>query len=116
MPLTYDIIENNNDIEIQHEKKIVNNYKDTEIDNDIILAMKTDYNLNYNLSYLISIADYYEIKKMELKKLKMIIEKIVDFEIKTENNIVVLNRKRLFNYFNELKKDKFFTKYLIGSL
>tara|TARA_B100001059_G_C17397838_1_gene362283 strand:- start:50 stop:403 length:354 start_codon:yes stop_codon:yes gene_type:complete len=117
MPLTYDIIENNNDLEDQDEKKIVNNYKHTEIDNDIMLAMKTDYNLNYNLSYLNSIADYYEIKKNGTKKTKNdIIEKIVDFETKSYNNIIVLNRKRLFNYFNELKKDKFFNKYLIGSL
>ena len=117
MPLTYDIIENNSNFQVKDQKKKVNNYKDTEIDNDIILAMKTDYNLNYNLSYLNSIADYYEIKKNGIKKTKNdIIEKIVDFEIKSENSIIVLNRKRLFNYFNELKKDKFFAKYLIGSL
>ena len=52
MPLTYDIIENNSNLEVKDQKKKVNNYKHTEIDNDIILAMKTDYNLNYNLSYL----------------------------------------------------------------
>ena len=58
-----------------------------------------------------------KLKKVEPKKHKNdIIEKIVEFESNVKNSIAVLNRKRLFNNFKELKKDKFFNKYLIGSL
>lgn len=113
MTLTYDIIENTNNQELINQ----NNFKAEQIDMDTIIAMKTDYNLNYNLSYLNSIAEYYEIKKDGTKKNKNdIIEKIVEFESNVKNSILVLNRKRLFNNFKELKKDKFFNKYLIGSL
>ena len=117
MPLTYDIIECNNLEDDTENKNLVKNIKDEDFDIDTIVAMKTDYNLNYNLSYLNNIADYYQIKKNGTKKTKnYIIDKIVDFEIDKRNKNMVVNRKRMFSIFQELKNDKFFTKFVIGSL
>ena len=78
-------------------------------------AREVDYDLNYNLKYLTNILEFYGIKKCKLNK-KEIIERILEFEFDTIDNLsVVEERKRMFDNFIELKNDKFFSKFILGS-
>ena len=119
MNITYNIIEKQ-----QYEKDTMLQLSDSEIyknnfiDNDNLLAIKTDYELNYNLSYLNSILGFYNIKKNVKKNMnkKEIIEAIVNFETNINNSIIVEERIKLFSNFIELKNHKFFHRFIIGSL
>jgi hypothetical protein len=123
MPITYNIIETSiKDTEtiksetdnISKTDHLIEN--DNYDINDIKMAMQLDYNLNYNISYLNSIIDFYNIKKKSKNSKSEIINMIIDFEINPLNNYIVKERKRLFNIFIELKNHKFFNKFIIGSL
>ena len=108
---------------------VSNNILDDDSDNenynneldllDKRIALETYYELNYNLSYLNNIREYYKLKKRHhtgnLSK-KQVIELIVEYEIKPENKLKVEERKRLFGYFIELKNNKYFDKFIIGNL
>jgi len=120
MNITYDIIETQNNL-------IDNNYSDnsnlnTEIEyslysSDEILALVTNYDLNYNLSYLNSILEFYKIKKNKKNmKKEQIINMIINFERDFKNKNIVKQRIRLFSNFIELKNNDFFYKFIIGSL
>jgi alpha-N-acetylglucosamine transferase len=78
-------------------------------------ARTVDYELNYNMKYLNTIIDFYEVKRQKLNK-KELIKKIVEFEIDPNNEESVQRRHRLFTNFAELKNDKFFGKYIMGGL
>ena len=123
MPITYNIIETSiKDTEtiksetdnISKTDHLIEN--DNYDINDIKMAMQLDYNLNYNMSYLNSIIDFYNIKKKSKNSKSEIINMIIDFEINPLNDYIVKERKRLFNIFIELKNHKFFNKFIIGSL
>ena len=45
---------------------------------------------------------------------KEICKEIVDYETNSTNYLNVKERIRLFNNFNELKKHKFFTKFILA--
>ena len=79
-----------------------------------ICAREMEYELNYVVKYLTTILDYYGIKKNKLNK-KEIISKIVEFEMDINNQYIVENRKRLFENFIELKKDPFFSKFIVSN-
>lgn len=123
MPITYNIIEtsikdtetiNSETDNISKTDHLIEN--DNYDINDIKMAMQLDYNLNYNMSYLNSIIDFYNIKKKSKNSKSEIINMIIDFEINPLNDYIVKERKRLFNIFIELKNHKFFNKFIIGSL
>ena len=78
-------------------------------------AREIDYELNYTIKYLSSILDFYNIKKHKLNK-KDIITKILEFEMDIENFSIVEERKRLFENFIELKNDKYFSKFILGTI
>lgn len=89
------------------------NYINDNINNDNeILAQQINYNLNYSLKYINNIMDYYEIKKTKLNK-KQMIEEIVKYENNSENYLNVIERKKLFDIYIELKNNKFFSKFII---
>lgn len=111
----------NNWDEILLTEKSPNNEinKDIGLNNSLsfcneICAREMDLDLNYSVKYLSAILDYYEIKKNKLNK-KDMISKIVEFEIKSENNYIVENRRRLFENFIELKNDTFFSKFIVSN-
>lgn len=83
-----------------------------QFDNDNLIAQHMDYYENYNIKMLHHIANYYKIPKNRLKKDELI-GLIIQFENDPENSELVYNRKRLWHYINELKDDKYFSKFII---
>ena len=65
---------------------------------------------------LLLICEYYNIAK-EAKSKKYNKEELcnflVEFELNPENNDIVLKRKNMWIYINELKNDKFMKKYVL---
>lgn len=76
------------------------------------VAQELDYNENYTMKQLSRIADYYEISKRKLKKTELI-EAIVIFENNPENCEIVSRRATLWGYMEEIKQDKYLSKFLI---
>jgi len=98
--------------------KILKELENIELEqNDNLFAsLVLYYEINYNVKQLLLICDYYKIAK-ELrvnKSNKMdIINTLVLFENNEENMELVLKRKQLWFYINELKNDKFMKKYVL---
>lgn len=120
MNITYDIIETHNDLinNSDNDNSNLNTETDSLLYNsDEIFALVTNYNLNYNVSYLNSIIEFYKIKKSK-KNMKKdeVINMIVNFETDFKNRDIVKERIRLFSNFIELKNNEFFNKFIIGSL
>ena len=130
--ITYSIIDSKNDNSSNdsptnnganpwEEISLKNKNETTVLDSDStnicneICAREMEYELNFTVKYLNAILDYYEIKKNKLNK-KKIISKIVEYEINTDNQYIVENRKRLFENFVELKNDQFFSKFIVSNL
>jgi len=79
---------------------------------DDITALELDYDTNYTKKDLVKIAEYYEIV-IRKKNKKDLISEIVIFETSVENSSIVERRKELWFYINEIKEDKYLSKYLI---
>ena len=79
---------------------------------DDITALELDYDTNYTKKDLVKIAEYYEIV-IRKKNKKDLISEIVIFETSLENSPIVERRKELWFYINEIKEDKYLSKYLI---
>ena len=75
-------------------------------------TQELEYNTNYTKKELEKIAEYYEISKRKKKK-QDLVEDIVLFEKAPENVEMVYRRKRLWSYIEEIKADKYLSKYLI---
>ena len=98
---------------------------DDNLDNDYdttldkIVAIKLEYITNYTVPELKQILNYYinnsnnQLSKKYSKKKEDIIDVIVEFESNNNNLHIVNTRKRLWFYINELKKDKYLSKYII---
>ena len=121
MTISYNIIEkeaNEDNLDLTEDNLDLN--KDNlDLNEDIVLALKTNYDLNYTLSYLNNILEFYNLKKTNRKKnmnKQEIIEKIVQYEIDNNNKKIVEKRIKLFSNFIELKNNRFFSKFIIGSL
>ena len=121
MNITYDIIESRendiSDIDNHNSDHHSNDIGNLMYNQDEILALITNYNINYSVSYLNNIMEFYNIKKKKknMKKQDMI-DIIVDFETNLSNKNIVSKRIRLFSNFIELKNNDFFNKFIIGSL
>jgi hypothetical protein len=74
--------------------------------------LEFDYTTNYNVKSLLQIVDYYELKKSNMRK-DEIIQMLILFETEPINYEIVSRRKYLWNCMNELKKDKFFNRYIL---
>jgi len=79
---------------------------------DDYLASELDYQTNYIKKDLERIADYYEISKRKKRKDELV-EVIVLFEKDLVNIQKVYQRKKLWKYIEEIKKDKYLSQFLI---
>jgi hypothetical protein len=79
---------------------------------DKAYILENDYLNNYTVKSLGQIMDYYELNKKNLKK-DEIIQILVIFENEPQNEPLVEKRLRLWENIKELKKDKYFSKYII---
>ena len=76
------------------------------------VAQELHYNENFTVKQLNKIAEYYEISKRKKKKCELI-EEIVLFENSPDNHEIVSRRVLLWEYLEEIKKDKYLSKFLI---
>ena len=100
-------------------------YSENENDNNNITSSEEMYELypqyyyydmNFTIQQLLLICDYYNIvKSNKLKKENKIniIHKLIEFENEANNYELVLQRKKLWFYMNELKNDKVMKKYIL---
>ena len=91
------------DVEIQSAQ--------VETFHDDLIALEVEYQTNYTKKDLDKIADYYNLNK-RMKKLDLI-EAIVKFENEPDNLELVYKRKKMWDYINEIKNDKYLSRYLI---
>jgi hypothetical protein len=75
------------------------------------IIMEEEYAIAYTQPMLQHIAGYYGLKRATSKKI--IIQNIVEFELNPDNATKVSERHRMFNYFNELKKDPYMSTHMI---
>jgi len=118
------ILNNNNNnivsvgLDENTSKLVTFNYNmcdEEHIDGDDIalkaIMMEEEYALAYTQPILQHIAGYYGLKRSTSKKI--IIQNIVEFELNPDNVAKVSERHRMFNYFNELKKDPYMSIHMI---
>ena len=86
--------------------------EETILGMDDYLASELDYQTNYIKKDLERIADYYEISKRKKRKDELV-EEIVLFEKDPVNIQKVYQRKKLWKYMEEIKKDKYLRQFLI---
>ena len=93
----------------------------TIIDNTIIdmndmYPEIVNYKINFTVKQLMQICEYYGISK-NMKSAKAnkdeIINNIVLFENNLENYSIVIKRKLMWHYIEELKSDKFMKKFVL---
>ena len=87
-------------------------YEEDILGMDDYLASELDYQTNYIKKELERIADYYEISKRKKRKDELI-EVIVLFEKDPVNIQKVYQRKKLWRYIEEIRKDKYLRQFLI---
>ena len=101
----------------EESSNIITNINNNEnIKTDDFFTQMVDYNENFIVKELLLICEYYGFAK-ELKTKKYnkgeIIQFLILFESDKENENIVLKRKKMWFYMNELKNDKFMKKYII---
>ena len=84
---------------------------DVDFDENDIFALQLHYQTNYTKKDLDKIAEYYKINKRQ-KKMELA-EELVEFENNSNNIEIVLRRKKLWGYIEEIKNDKYLSRYLI---
>jgi len=67
---------------------------------------------SFSLTELIHIYNYYNLKN-KFKEKNELISIILLFELNSDNIDIVCNRKKLWNYINNIKKDEYLSQYLI---
>ena len=80
--------------------------------NDTIFAQMKNYDSNFNLKQLSLICEYYKININKLKK-QEVIEQVILFENNDAHLAIVIKRKEMWYYLNELKNDKMMKKFVI---
>jgi hypothetical protein len=86
------------------------------VEDDDMYTEMVNYDMNYTVKQLLLICDYYGLMKdVRTNKMKKqdVIEQILLFENNMENCEVVIRRKELWYYINELKNDKMMKKFVI---
>jgi len=79
---------------------------------DDYIALEINYQTNFTKKELGRIADYYGISKRKKKKGELITD-IVLYEKDQENLHIVHQRKKLWSYIQEIREDKYLSKFLI---
>ena len=103
----------NSKVQVTYEKlcDMVNSFNIDKTMDDFI-ALELNYRTNYTKKQLDRIAEYYDISKRKKKKDELI-QDIVLYE-KDPNNIeLVMQRKKLWAYMQEIQNDSFLKKFLI---
>ena len=77
--------------------------------------LEVEYSTCYNVKSLSQIMDYYELSKKNMRKDEMI-QLIILFEIDPNNTIIVNRRRRMWRHINELKRDKYFNKFILFNM
>ena len=88
----------------------------TIINMDNMYPEIVNYKINFTIKQLMQICEYYGISKnMKLAKANKdeIINNIVLFENNPDNYSIVIKRKLLWYYIEELKSDKFMKKFVL---
>jgi hypothetical protein len=88
------------------------NYE-SPLSTDHSLANEIHYSLNYTLPMLQHISGFYELPYKRIKK-KELITWLVNFESNPEHTGIVEERKRMWFYMEELKTNKYLSKYIIS--
>lgn len=102
------------EVNIESEKKeteYMENMWNDNLANEFI-TQQFYYSDNFTLKELHHIANYYDISKRKKRKNELI-DDIIAFELDTENTEIVETRKRLWFYLNEIKNDKYLSKFII---
>ena len=98
MNITYDIIESKendiSDIDNRNSDHHSNDIGNLMYNQDEILALITNYNINYSVSYLNNIMEFYNIKKKKKIKKNMIDNKILK-QIK-----IFVSKRIIFQFYN----------------
>ncbi len=85
-------------------------------ENDQLYTDMLNYDMNFTVKQLLLICEYYgllkDVKTNKMKK-QDIIEQILLFENNNDNYEMVIRRKELWYYINELKEDKMMKKFII---
>lgn len=106
----YDILNEIENTELKQKYNYENDIFDTTI------PQMMDYSINFTVKELLLICDYYGISKtMKTNKCnkELIINILVLFENNPVNEEIVLKRKNMWFYINQLKNDKFMKKYIL---
>lgn len=86
------------------------------IEQDEMYTEMVNYDMNYTVKQLLVICEYYgllkDVKTNKMKK-QDVIEQILLFENNIDNYEVVIKRKEMWYYINELKNDKMMKKFVI---
>ena len=99
--------------EIDEKHTLVRSVKrDNGMFSDVAFASELDYGTNYTVKSLGQILDYYDISKRKMRKDEMV-QMLVMFEEDPFNMEIVERRKRLWLHVEELKEDKYFSKFVI---
>ena len=90
--------------------------ENTIIDMNDMYPEIVNYKINFTVKQLMQICEYYGISK-NMKSAKAnkdeIINNIVLFENNSENYSIVIKRKLMWHYIEELKSDKFMKKFVL---
>jgi hypothetical protein len=85
------------------------------LQHDENFCMLVDYNENNTIKQLQRICNYYEIKLKVTAKKADIINVILVYESDPSHKAKVIQRKKLWFYLNELKKDKHMKQFVFWS-
>lgn len=77
--------------------------------------LEVEYSTSYNVKGLSQIMDYYELSKKNMRKDEMI-QLIILFETDPTNFKVVTRRRRMWQHIHELKRDKYFSKFILFTM
>jgi len=110
--VSYEEILHEVDILEMLEPEIQYIYENDTFDIDNYLALELDYQTNYIKKDLERIADYYEISKRKKRKYELV-GNILLYEKNPVNLQKVYQRKKLWKYIEEIKKDKYLSQFLI---
>lgn len=114
-------IEEKEDETMEDLEEMLNDFENIEYQYETTEEMYVSmdhYDKNYTVKQLQQICDYYSNVGMKMEKGKKkkqdLICEIVLFEENQENIEFVLKRKELWYYIEELKRDTFMKKYVLG--
>ena len=114
------IFDINNMIDYDDEESEDNEYNQqifnqNYLQHDDNFCMLVDYNENNTIKQLQRICNYYEIKIKLTAKKADIINVILVYENDPSNKTKILQRKKLWFYMDELKKDKHMKQFVFWS-